>query len=45
MALLDAGADESIRNDRNETAWDLIQTNSALAGTDAWRELEERQDQ
>ena len=38
IALLDAGADASIRNNEGQTAWDLAQENEHLRGTDAyWR--------
>lgn len=37
--LLHAGADPEARNSAGETAWDLIQHNENLAGTDAYWEL------
>ena len=38
QALLDTGADATAKNDAGNTAWDLIQKNEALKGTNAyWR--------
>ena len=38
-ALLDAGADTTIRTPSGETAWDLIQDNNALHGTSSYERL------
>ena len=41
-ALLDAGADPTLRGADGEDAWGLIQQNSALRGTDVYWELNDR---
>ena len=38
-ALLDAGADATVRGHEGNTPWDLAQENEALSGTDAYRRL------
>ena len=42
QALLLAGANPTIRNQYGNTAWDLIQNNEALKGTDVYWELNDR---
>lgn len=42
MILLEAGADVMPENSAGKTAWDYLQDNEALTGTDAFRELESR---
>ena len=46
IALLDAGADTRIRNDAGQTAWDLVQDDGRLKGSDGyWRLNEARYEQ
>jgi ankyrin repeat protein len=42
QTLLDAGADATLRNHGGTTAWDIIQDNEALKGTDVYWELNNR---
>ena len=41
QALLDAGADATAINDDGDSAWDLIQENEALKGTNVYQRLNE----